>query len=151
MRRARPRSPPLAMPSPSRCVATVLSPQRAAFSLGPRTRTRKFEHVLMVRGDGRVTKGVCSMVIGMPLDRPVVPKVGALRGIPHALSWFSTAALLAHPSLAPATGSTTADTMVVTQPLRSIVPLSFVLPCPFPHLSTRARRAAAQVPPRKRL
>ena len=33
---------PRATPSPTRCVATVLSPQRAAFSLGPRTRTRNF-------------------------------------------------------------------------------------------------------------
>jgi len=33
---------PCATPSPTCCVATVLSPQRAAFSLGPRTRTRNF-------------------------------------------------------------------------------------------------------------
>ena len=147
--RARPRSPPLATPSPSRkwppsCHNAL--PSRSV----PVQGQENFAHVLMVRGDGRVTKRY--VIIGMPLDRPFVPDQCSSGHHPCPVLGLLTAVPLAHTSLASATGSTTADTMVATQPLQCIVPLSFVFPFPFPSpFGSDTASSGSGTPVRKRL
>jgi len=88
----------------------------------------------------------------MPLDRPFVPDQCSSGHLPCPVLGLLTAVPLAHTSLASATGSITADTMVATQPLQCIVPLSFRLSLALPltfrlgHGEQRFRYPCAKAP-----